>query len=235
MDRVERADAVGREYRRLEERVLAWATGDDDVRGAVVLGSRAREDHPADEWADLDVVVATDAAQRLVTDRTWLKTIGEPWMSFVEGAAGADSPELRVMFAGGFDVDFACMSLDRLRTASDADPQMVAIAFGRGCRILVDKDGLLHDLTGLAVATLRYLLIDPRLLQRLTRVGVEALNCRYIFAGHITDRRDTGSCGNTVDVHGARTAHRDATTEFGALKFELVANHPQQRRVRLAL
>lgn len=35
----------------------AWAEASDDVRAALILGSRARIDHPADEWSDLDILV----------------------------------------------------------------------------------------------------------------------------------------------------------------------------------
>jgi len=42
---------------RISERFVAWAVGEDAIRAAVLFGSRVREDHPADEWADLDILV----------------------------------------------------------------------------------------------------------------------------------------------------------------------------------
>ena len=143
MDRAERASLVAREYEGLEARICAWAESTAGVRGALVLGSRARTDHPADEWADLDVLVVTSDARSLIDDRSWLTTIGRPRMSFVEGAGGDDAPELRVMFEGGYDVDFACMSPERIRAMAETDPRTTAIALGRGARVLVDKDGVL--------------------------------------------------------------------------------------------
>lgn len=41
-------------YERLIEKLAAWVQTRLGVRAAMVLGSRARVDHPADEWSDLD-------------------------------------------------------------------------------------------------------------------------------------------------------------------------------------
>lgn len=149
MEPAERASRVAREYARLESRIREWAASSDEVRGVVVIGSRARSDHPADEWADLDLVVLTTDAKRLVAERTWLAGIGEPWLAFVEDRSGrGERPELRVLFAGGFDVDFACFSPEQFRHIGAADPTSAAIAFGRGHRILNDKDGLVEEVVG---------------------------------------------------------------------------------------
>jgi aminoglycoside 6-adenylyltransferase len=37
------------DYDRITERFVEWARAEDAIRAAVVIGSRAREDHPADE------------------------------------------------------------------------------------------------------------------------------------------------------------------------------------------
>ena len=47
--------AIANGYARLEGRVTAWVEDDPGALAAVVIGSRARTDHPADEWADLDL------------------------------------------------------------------------------------------------------------------------------------------------------------------------------------
>jgi len=59
-------EEIAQAYERLIARFVAWAQEQDDVRAAVVIGSRARTDHPADEWADLDVLIATTDPQRLL-------------------------------------------------------------------------------------------------------------------------------------------------------------------------
>ncbi len=146
MEPADRASRVAREYARLESGISEWAASTDEVRGVVVIGSRARTDHPADEWADLDLVVLTTNASQLVSERAWLADIGEPWFAFVEDRSGrGEQLELRVLFAGGFDVDFACFSPEQVRHMGTADPASMAIAFGRGYRILNDKDGLVGE------------------------------------------------------------------------------------------
>ena len=47
--------ATSEAYEWLIARFSEWAQTQPDIRLAFVIGSRARvEDHPADEWADLD-------------------------------------------------------------------------------------------------------------------------------------------------------------------------------------
>jgi hypothetical protein len=43
-------------YDDLINRYTAWAEASDDVRAALILGSRTHIDHPADEWSDLDIL-----------------------------------------------------------------------------------------------------------------------------------------------------------------------------------
>ena len=54
---------IAEAYERLIERFVQWAQTDDNIRAAIVIGSRARVDHPADEWSDLDILIlANDPA-----------------------------------------------------------------------------------------------------------------------------------------------------------------------------
>ena len=140
-------------YARLEERVTAWVEDDPGIRAAVVIGSRARTDHPADEWADLDVVVITSDIGRFIHERTWLARVGEPRIAFLGQTSGAGGPELRVLFDGGLDVDFAFIAPEHAEHLMEHQPRVAAVAFGRGFRILVDKDGLARRMADLARST----------------------------------------------------------------------------------
>jgi hypothetical protein len=42
-------DRIALGYERLLQRITAWSHEEPDVRAAVIIGSRARTDHPADE------------------------------------------------------------------------------------------------------------------------------------------------------------------------------------------
>jgi aminoglycoside 6-adenylyltransferase len=46
-------------YDQIIERFLAWAQHQADIRAAVIIGSQARVDRPADRWSDLDLLVVT--------------------------------------------------------------------------------------------------------------------------------------------------------------------------------
>jgi aminoglycoside 6-adenylyltransferase len=41
-------------YEHLTERFVKWAETQPDIHAAMVIGSRARTEWPADEWSDLD-------------------------------------------------------------------------------------------------------------------------------------------------------------------------------------
>lgn len=124
----------------IEAQFVAWATMHPDIRAAFVIGSRARVDHPADVWSDLDIVVVTTDPERYLGDADWLAAIGVPWLTFVEPTAVGDGRECRVLFADtyGLDVDFAIFAPDAFdHVAADAVQSVVR----RGMRVLVDKDG----------------------------------------------------------------------------------------------
>lgn len=130
-------------YARLIERIGTWGDEDENVRAVIMIGSRARTDHPADEWADLDVIVAaTDPAPYWQTDG-WLRSIGDPWLTFVTLTPDGRTHERRALFGGGLDVDFVLNEAASLWGALAGEvPADIADMIHRGVRFLVDKDGL---------------------------------------------------------------------------------------------
>jgi aminoglycoside 6-adenylyltransferase len=134
------------DYEAVTERFVEWARTEDAIRAAVVIGSRARVDHPADEWADLDILVLTGGDAGYVRDPGWIAGVGDAWISFVEQTASGHGFERRVLFAGGVDVDFAFFTVDEIEALARADPRSAGLAFGRGFRVLFDKDGLVARL-----------------------------------------------------------------------------------------
>jgi len=91
----------------LTERITAWADSHPDVRAALILGSRARLDHPADEWSDLDVLVFAHQPDQFIQSSEWVTTLGPVWLTFIERTGDGQSWERRTLFAGGLDVDLA--------------------------------------------------------------------------------------------------------------------------------
>jgi len=159
-------DRTALAYEHIIERFVAWARIQPDIRAAIVVGSRARaEDHPADEWADLDIMVFTTAPRRYLQQTDWMASIGNVWVSTRNYTVGGD-PEWLTTFEDGLDVDFVFSSyrnmsvrvnalllrrrlpwLMRLLPKSVAGQMehgasLAAQVLGRGVRVLLDKDNL---------------------------------------------------------------------------------------------
>ena len=136
-------DRNAQAYEQLTDAFVEWAQTEQVIRMALVVGSRARVDHPADEWSDLDIVLIVTDAKPYLSEVSWIESIGNPWLTFVEETAGGLLMERRVLFEGGLDVDFLPIPLDIFRQVVEmgVTPD-TANLFGRGVRVLFDKDGL---------------------------------------------------------------------------------------------
>ncbi len=142
-------------YEQLIERFVAWAQDRPDIHAALVLGSRARNDHPADEWSDLDIVVIVADPTPYLASADWLANCGEVWVTFLEATAAGGGMERRALFAGGLDVDFAILPYAQVEemTRLGLPPAVVEI-FRRGVRVLLDRNGLItRDFTRLPPLT----------------------------------------------------------------------------------
>jgi aminoglycoside 6-adenylyltransferase len=133
-------------YEQLVERFVRWAEDCPEIRAAIVVGSRARVDHPADEWSDLDLLIITTDPQHFISATDWVNNVGKPLLEFVEPTGTGDDLELRVLFEGMLDVDFAMVPIQRIQQLQGRIPRELAVqisnTFSRGMRILLDKDHL---------------------------------------------------------------------------------------------
>ena len=115
-------------------RFVRWAETDPDVLAAFVIGSRARDDHPADEWSDLDILVLSTDCERHLHNLDWVSAVGGPWVvTFLENTAGGEGTERRVLFEDGLDVDFAFLPPSILEQPVSTE------VLRRGIIVLVDK------------------------------------------------------------------------------------------------
>ncbi|MDW7656445.1 MAG: aminoglycoside 6-adenylyltransferase, partial [Bacillota bacterium] len=129
-------------YGDLIEKITAWAAAADDIKGVVIIGSRARTSDPADEYSDLDLLlIVTDTAQFFLS-ADWIDTIGQHWLWFDERTP-LGAMERRVLFDHALDVDFAFIGQDDLKQVLQT--QAIAV-LQRGYRILVDKMELQQEL-----------------------------------------------------------------------------------------
>lgn len=130
-------------YDDLIVRITGWAQAEKDVRGALIIGSRARTDHPADEWADLDILVFAHNPDQYIKSGTWAEKIAPCWLTFVERTGDGQAWERRTMYEGGLDVDVALNPEEWLDGISQQLPREVEDLLRKGVRVLVDKDGKL--------------------------------------------------------------------------------------------
>jgi aminoglycoside 6-adenylyltransferase len=119
----------------IEAAIADWADQEDDVRAAIVVGSRSRAEVPADEWSDLDVVLFARDPGSLLEREDWVRRFGRVRLTFLEPTAVGGQRERRVLYDDGTDIDFAVVPVEGID-----DPAAAEVA-SRGIRILVDKDG----------------------------------------------------------------------------------------------
>jgi aminoglycoside 6-adenylyltransferase len=123
----------------IETRIQAWAQSQPSVIAVVVVGSRARTAHPADEWSDLDLCLFVTNAEQFVTS-DFYRLFGQVWLAALD-SAGVGEPEWVVMYEGGMKVDFTFITADMTApTLADAMFRSQHVTtFSRGARSIVDK------------------------------------------------------------------------------------------------
>jgi aminoglycoside 6-adenylyltransferase len=148
--------------KQLEERFVAWAQTRPDIRAAIVVGSWARVDHPADEWSDLDVAFTTTDPQRYLSNTDWLEDIAPTWVTYPDPGGVVR----HVLFEGGLDAGVAVLANNTVKQAVRVVPLLrrvpmllrllpkglsqqisrdiasAAEYYRRGVRVILDKDGL---------------------------------------------------------------------------------------------
>ena len=162
---------IARLYEELIERFHEWAESRFDIRAAIIVGSRARVDHPADEWADLDILIVTKDPNHYALTSNWINNFGKPLLTFIEPTSTGDEKERRVLYDKMLDVDFAIIPQEKVLrlfqtkadrpTETGADQRILAqirSMLSRGVRVLIDKDGLAGQLSALNVSAEKRLL-----------------------------------------------------------------------------
>jgi aminoglycoside 6-adenylyltransferase len=128
-------------------RYTGWAEAEPNVRAALILGSRARTDHPADEWADLDILAFAQDLDRFLQSADWATSLAPACLSFIERTGDGKSWERRTLYEGGLDVDVAFFPVELIQgILQQGLPPDIADVIRRGVRVLVDKDGMLAKL-----------------------------------------------------------------------------------------
>ncbi len=119
-------------------RILSFVQACDAVTALILIGSQARQDHPADAFSDTDLILIVNDTGRFIHTDAWLREIGEAHISFTEPTIDGQQ-ERRVLFDGAQDVDFVIMEEAAALRALESGE--AANILGRGYRVLVAKRG----------------------------------------------------------------------------------------------
>ena len=120
-------------FDKIIENITSFATSAKNVHAVIIVGSLARETHPADENSDMDVILLVDDPDYFIQTDEWLKRIGTYFISFSEDSFGRGK-ERRVLFDGAIDVDFIFLF--------NLEDGFTREILSRGYRVLLDKNGL---------------------------------------------------------------------------------------------
>jgi aminoglycoside 6-adenylyltransferase len=135
-------------YQQLEYQIAHWALQQSAICAVIVVGSRARSIHSADEWSDLDLVVFASNATSYLRDSAWLNNFGAVVVA-VSHSFGQHDREWIAFYADGTKLDVAFLSIDPVATPTlqpmlDVFPYPTVLQ--RGVRVLVDKTGTSAEL-----------------------------------------------------------------------------------------
>lgn len=102
-------------YYEIKNRILDTAKADNGIKAIIAIGSSTRSDVRADEYSDLDLLIAADD-----TD-SWLygnipELFGDIRISFVENSLGG-AKERRVLYENALDVDMIVFTPEQLTDA----------------------------------------------------------------------------------------------------------------------
>lgn len=124
-------------YHEIKRRLLLLAEKRTEIKAVVAIGSSTRSDVPADEYSDLDLIIATDDTA------AWLygnlpAELGDVKISFVEPTLGGGM-ERRVLYDGWLDVDMIVFTSEQfLNAVNDGTANWV---MNRGYAVLHDRIG----------------------------------------------------------------------------------------------
>lgn len=111
----ERKDQTSDRYGEIKKRLMDIAENDDDMTAVVAIGSSVRKYSTADEFSDIDLVIAVKNTEK------WLygdipSKLGEVMISFTEPTLGGGM-ERRILYSGSLDVDIIVFTPEQFRNA----------------------------------------------------------------------------------------------------------------------
>ncbi len=90
-------------YVDIKKNIMEYANKDEDIKAIVAIGSSTRTDVKADEFSDLDLIIATENPEKWFTGE-YPEKFGNVSISFIEPALGGGK-ERRIIYDEDKDVD----------------------------------------------------------------------------------------------------------------------------------
>jgi predicted nucleotidyltransferase len=119
----------------LLDKLKVWAIGQPSIRAVALVGSYARGTATAN--SDVDLVILADTPERLLIDRTWLRTFGEPISETLEDYGLLKS--IRARYRNGLEVEFGVADVEW-----PADPGSRQV-IKDGIQVLFERGRVLSD------------------------------------------------------------------------------------------
>lgn len=135
-------------YYDIKQRLLSLCKTEQEIRAVILIGSQARDYRKADEYSDIDLIIACSHPERLLYEDTLIRKLGKPVYSFVEDTIAGEK-ERRILFDGSLDADMIILNEDRLK--SHLNSRSINEIMNRGYKLLFDRCGIAEYLDKISV------------------------------------------------------------------------------------
>ena len=134
-----------------EIKITNWAKSQSTIRAVIEVGSQVREDHPADEWSDIDLVLLITKPVQHNETSEWLREIsfiiGDIWSIAQESNSKTEWFSLGSLISGRYKVDIVCSVIpENAILFPDLETIILKLpysyVFYPSCTILYDLQGI---------------------------------------------------------------------------------------------
>lgn len=125
------------------QQLTEWATKQENILGAALVGSHAR--NAAKESSDIDLIIITKNPNVYINDNSWIYQFGTVKPDGIHDEDWGVVKTKRVFYENGIEVEFNLATEEWAQTnpVDEGTKQVMS----EGNKILVDKDGLFVRLT----------------------------------------------------------------------------------------
>lgn len=124
-------------YADIKKNIMEYANRDADIKAIAIIGSFEREEVTADEFSDLDLIIATENLEKWVTGE-YPERFGKVSISFIESTLGGGK-ERRIIYEEDKDVDMIIFTPEQF--ADNIKNGVVQWVMNRGYEVIYDSGG----------------------------------------------------------------------------------------------